>query len=241
MKVLVITDIHSNLAALRAVLEAAAPFDKVWCTGDIVGYGPEPNECVEMLAGLPLRATAGNHDLGALGKLPLQVFNPAARAALRWTADALTRESIQFLESLPRTLVTDDTLLCHGSPREPVWEYLFSPFQAENSFPVFAQQLCLVGHTHLPAVFRKAGGAACEQVPWDPPVLTIEEGLRFILNPGSTGQPRDGDHRASFAVYLPDRHTVENIRINYDFSLTQRKMSQAGLPQSLIDRLPWGL
>ena len=104
MKVLVITDIHSNLAALRAVLEAAAPFDKVWCTGDIVGYGPEPNECVEMLAGLPLRATAGNHDLGALGKLPLQVFNPAARAALRWTADALTRESIQFLESLPRTL-----------------------------------------------------------------------------------------------------------------------------------------
>src|SRR3989304_3770497 len=155
MKVLVITDIHSNLAALRAVLEAAAPFDKVWCRGDMVGYGPEPNECVEMLAGLPLRATAGNHDLGALGKLPLQVFNPAARAALRWTADALTRESIQFLESLPRTLLPDDTLLCHGSPREPVCSSSHSFAKPANSSITLSRTTQPTTNLHLPAVFRK--------------------------------------------------------------------------------------
>lgn len=241
MRVLVVSDVHSNLEALNATVADAGLFDMIWSLGDIVGYGPEPNQCIARLGEFEHRAIAGNHDWGVLGRLDLGDFNADARLANLWTRDQLTPESRAYLEALPETLVQGDFTLAHGSPRHPIWEYIFYASVAKLNFAHFRTETCLVGHTHIPVAFRGSDdGSKGEVVPLlDRETLRLDT-ARLIVNPGGIGQPRDGDPRAAYAVLDTEANTLEHRRVGYDVSITQRKMRAAGLPPRSIARLDFG-
>lgn len=244
MRYLIISDIHANLAAFKAVLSDAPSFDRIWCLGDIAGYGPEPNECVELLNEFPHICVAGNHDWAAIGLLNLEDFNTDARHACQWTQEQLTPESLEYLKNLPTTLVEEGFTLVHGSPRQPIWEYILYSSTARSNFPYFNTQICLVGHTHAPAGFRyhvdQEGMAFCEPFNFIPRRAMSLGKDRLILNPGSVGQPRDGDARASYALLDPEEKVLEYHRVTYPVEVTQEKMKRAGLPARLIIRLSYG-
>lgn len=245
MRYLVISDIHANLTAMQAVLaDAGHPgedYDFVWCLGDVVGYGPDPNECIDVLRGLPHLCLAGNHDWAALGRLDVRTFNADARRAVTWTRDTLTDENLAFLEALPTTFVLGQYTLAHGSPREPVWEYILDPMIAAMNFPAYDTPVCLVGHTHTPVVFEQT--AAEQQPVAHPPeygaAVTLNRGRR-IINPGSVGQPRDSDPRAAYAILDAEKNTWEFRRIPYDIEAVQERMQKADMPERLIMRLEHG-
>ncbi len=241
MQYLVISDIHANLAALEAVLNDAPDFDELWCLGDLVGYGPKPNECIERVRNLPHTSLAGNHDQAALGKLSLSHFNAIARTANEWTQQELTASSRTYLNGLSSSLQQGDFFLAHGSPREPVWEYIMDANTAHRNFEHFSTPFCLVGHTHIPVMFTldEEHGRAEPRFPRlaEPVELGPE---RAIINPGSVGQPRDGDPRASYAILDVEEMTWEFRRVSYPISITQERMRAKGLPQRLIDRLQMG-
>ncbi|MBI4220213.1 MAG: metallophosphoesterase family protein [Chloroflexi bacterium] len=237
-----ISDIHANLAALEAVSEDAersgadAP---PWVLGDIVGYGPEPNEVVAHLRDAKAVAIAGNHDRAAVRSIGVEEFNPLAARAVLWTADALSEESRTFLSSLPERLKRGKFTLVHGSPRDPIWEYMVSAAALEENLEHLSTPGCLFGHTHIPMlVWMKPGGPTLVESEHG---KTIELGEdRFYLNPGSVGQPRDGDSRASYVLLDEEAGTVEFRRVRYDYSATQKRMEQARLPRALIARLAFG-
>jgi len=241
VRVLVISDVHSNLAALQAVLEDAGDFDALWSLGDIVGYGPQPNECIATLCEYEHLYIAGNHDWGVLGKISLDDFNRNARRANLWNREQLTPESLAYLEAAPETIVEGEVTLAHGSPRYPIWEYLVYASTAKLSYSFFETQLCLVGHTHVPVVFELAQhDADCHGSP-----LRVGETLvlgkgRYIVNPGSVGQPRDGDPRAAYVLLDTDNLSMEYRRVRYDIAATQELMRKAGLPRRNIVRLERG-
>lgn len=240
MKYGIIADVHSNLAALERVLYLMGEVDEVWCLGDIVGYGPEPNECLEIISNLGGRVIAGNHDLGAIGETSLDLFNVYAAEVCRWTGEVLDDEGEDYIRSLSRNgLRLGNSLLVHGSPRDPIWEYVLTLRQAAEIFRSTVERFIFVGHSHLPFVFRWRVESA-EIAPLAEGKLSLEEDARFIINPGSVGQPRDGDPRASFMVFEPESGELEYIRVDYPVSVTQAKMSEAGLPQYLIERLSFG-
>ena len=243
MRYLILADIHSNLAALDAVLQDAGTFDKIWCLGDLVGYGPDPNECIERIREFPHICVAGNHDWGVLGKLDIMDFNESARRACLWTREQLTKSNWDYLDDLDTRLVEGDFTIVHGSPRNPIWEYLFSSHTADINFSLFETPFCLVGHTHIPTVFTKADmSRPCEINYWSDDSLSLSPtGARLIVNPGGVGQPRDGDPRASYAIWDEDAHVLEHHRVTYPIEVTQRKMEEAGLPARLIQRLSYGL
>lgn len=244
MHILVISDIHANRSALEAVLQDVGSFDQVWCLGDIVGYGPEPNECIERLQEFNLVCLAGNHDLAVVGKLGLWDFSDSARDAIFWTRHRLTTTNREWLESLSQTsIVTENGItLVHASPRDPLWEYLVERETAKNNLEFFDTPICLNGHTHLPVIFRK---------PWDG-LKILEEPLRAndpvrltpldrtFINPGSVGQPRDEDPRAAYALIDLNEMTLTLRRVQYDIAATQKLMRQAKLPERLIRRLRFG-
>lgn len=241
MKVLVLSDIHANLAALNRVLDEAGDVDVIWCLGDVVGYGPEPNACVDRLRELrPEYWLAGNHDWAALGKLDISDFNPMARLAALWTRQQLTPENIAFLETLPaRTRASEKFTLAHGSPRHPIWEYIMDVRTAAVNFAHFDTPYCLVGHTHIPAIYRQHSGRV------DVPAYILGDPIklgdsRLIINPGGVGQPRDGDPRASYLLLDTEVLAVTYYRVAYPIQETQAKMSEAGLPARLIVRLAYG-
>jgi len=237
MRYAILADIHGNLAALEAVLEdieRRGGVDEIWCLGDIVGYGPEPRLCIERLRQYRHICVAGNHDWAAIGKLGVDDFNPHAAAAALWTARQLAPQDVGYLESLPVRLVRGDFTLVHGSPREPIWEYILSPFEAEINFEYFSTPFCLVGHSHVPLLFHRGG-----RMEYLPEKLVLEE-KPLILNPGGVGQPRDGDPRASYAIYDAAENTLYHFRILYDIGTTQRRMMEAGLPLPLALRLSYG-
>jgi len=246
MLIAVVSDIHGNLAAFKAVLAALPAVDELWCLGDIVGYGPNPNECIQLLdSRRPTVVVAGNHDWAAVGRLDVDTFNPEAAEAICWTARQLTPRSRLYLDSLPTRQVRDDWTVVHGSPRYPVWEYLLDCSDAGASFKYFDTRYCLVGHTHVPAIF--VDGYATEESPrcTSEPVLfdtllPLPE-RRTIFNPGSTGQPRDGDPKASYLLLDTERATVEYRRTPYDIRRTQEQMKRVGLPTRLWLRLSYGL
>jgi predicted phosphodiesterase len=243
MRYLILSDIHANLVAFEAVLADVGYFDKIWCLGDMVGYGPQPNECVERLCEFPHICVAGNHDWAALDKLSDSDFNPDAQLACRWTREKLSPESLEYLENLPRTVIEEGFTLVHGSPRQPIWEYILYPSIAMSNFAYFDTQVCFVGHTHTPMIFRYEhlnSGGTCLPLPFPQsgPFSLGEE--RMIINPGSVGQPRDGDPRASYAILDTDEATLEYHRIPYPVEITQRKMMEEGLPLRLIARLGYG-
>lgn len=245
MNVLLISDIHANLMALEAVLEDAGNFsyEAIWCLGDLVGYGPHPNECIEVLRQQPkpLLCIAGNHDWASLGRVSLDEFNPDARRACEWTMARLTYENRAYLASLPESLQQGAFLLVHGSPRQPIWEYILYPSLAAANFSHFQTPFCLVGHTHIPILFEEA--LVPEETLALAPSLDGPISLavgRFIVNPGSVGQPRDGDPRASYALLDLEALEVHFRRIPYPVERTQEAMLRENLPSRLIARLSYG-
>ena len=243
MRALIVSDIHSNLEALEAVLRHAQEsggFDRIWTLGDMVGYGPDPSACLHRLREYKLVAVAGNHDFAAAGVIDASDFNGAALAAIRWTADQLDVDDSAYLAGLPTTLVETPFTLVHGSLRAPIEEYLTHPLQAAATLDLLTTDYCLVGHSHYPFVCRENGGMPMF-LPFPESGPLCLDGERCIINPGSVGQPRDRDIRASYAVFDDGALTIEHHRVDYDRATTQAKMRQAGLPQYLIDRLDHGV
>ncbi len=239
MRICVVSDVHGNLPALEAVLAALAPFDAVWHLGDIVGYGPQPNEVVARLAAESAVGVRGNHDAAALGELSTDDFNDDARAAIEWTAGRLDGPTCEWLGAQPKLMEIGDFTLAHGSPRNPTWEYVFSPGVARANLSAFSTVHCLVGHTHVPLAFRERGGGLDTLLP-DGDAVTLDE-RRTLLNPGSVGQPRDGDPRAAALLLDTGQMTVDWHRVEYDIGRVQRLMSATRLPARLVRRLEFGL
>jgi diadenosine tetraphosphatase ApaH/serine/threonine PP2A family protein phosphatase len=240
MRVAVLSDIHGNLVALRAALRVAGDVDAVWVLGDIVGYGPDPNGCVAELRGLAnLAAVAGNHDWAAIGRITTEDFNPVAAVAARWTSDQLSSESRAFLAELPSRRTEGDFTLVHGSPRDPIWEYVLDTDVAAENLEHFGTPYCLIGHTHIPSYFLEWEGRM--QAEHCAPDRELELGdRRVILNPGSVGQPRDENPDASYLVLDTAAKRAVWRRVPYDIAATQDDMARLGLPELLIQRLAGG-
>lgn len=243
MSVLIISDVHANLVALNAVLDEAGDVEEIWNLGDIVGYGPRPCECIDRIVGLnPTASLIGNHDWAAIGRLQLDEFNPVARYATYWTTAQLSSEHMKYLEGLPNRVIEEDWMLVHASPRHPIWEYVYTPKVASENFELFDAPVCFLGHSHVQLFISEAmatGGEAPIQ-PGDGDTLVIDSD-RFIVNPGSVGQPRDNNPDAAFALYDTKERIVTFRRIPYDIAETQSQMEAAGLPRPLITRLALGV
>jgi diadenosine tetraphosphatase ApaH/serine/threonine PP2A family protein phosphatase len=242
MRVAIVSDIHSNLQALEAVLaaiEAEAP-DELWCLGDLVGYGPRPNECCALIARQADVCIGGNHDLAVRGTIDLEEFGGDAAVAARWTRDVLTPEAQALLDRLEPQGSAHGVALYHGSARDPIWEYVLSDEGALATLELADTPLVLVGHSHVALKVVQSGdvldggGAAAGTE------LTLD-GRRALLNPGSVGQPRDGDPRAAFLLLDLDARHASFRRVEYDVERTQREMRDAGLPEMLAARLTLGL
>lgn len=239
----ILADIHANLAAFKAVLndlEAKGGFDEIWCLGDMVGYGPEPHACLELLLSYDHICVAGNHDWAAIGKIDTLDFNPDAARACQWTAQQLTAGDMDYLHGLPLRLERGGFTLVHGSPRDPIWEYLLSAVDAQDNFACFDTKFCLVGHSHVPLIFRREEAGHCILERLSDEVNVAMGRDRLIINPGGVGQPRDGDPRTSYAVYDSNAQTIYHYRVDYDIAVTQSKMMECQLPLSLILRLSHG-
>lgn len=240
MRIAVLSDIHGNLPALEAVLGACKPYDAIWQLGDIVGYGPQPNEVVARLVEENAVGVRGNHDSAAVGKLDTDSFNDDARAAVEWTAEQLEPATREWLAALPLRSVDGSFTLVHGSPRDPTWEYVYSAGVARANLASFETPHCLVGHTHIPLVFRQRSGRM-EAVETQPNSLFAIGTERLIANPGSVGQPRDGDPRASAMILDTDDGSLEWRRVEYPIEQVQALMRDVHLPPRLIARLEHGL
>jgi diadenosine tetraphosphatase ApaH/serine/threonine PP2A family protein phosphatase len=246
MRVLIISDIHANVTAFQAVLADVKArnfaYDVVWCLGDVVGYGPDPNECVALLRTLPHLCLAGNHDWAVLGKLDLETFNENAVSAITWTRDALRPENLRYLQARPERSEQGDYLLVHASPRMPIWEYVLDPSIAEDNFREMNTPFCLLGHTHVPLVFVKdiRNQAVRMSHPEHNLPMPLKKGNKYIMNCGSVGQPRDGDPRAAYAVLDTTNATWTPYRVEYDVASVQSRMRAAALPEKLVARLEYG-
>lgn len=237
----ILSDVHGNLHALDAVREQmeARAIGEWWCLGDMVGYGAFPRETLAACTGGARRCIVGNHDMGACGRADLALFSDTAATALTWTHRELDTVGREVLHRLQPQDVADDVSLYHGSPRDPVWEYILSPRQAELALVTATSPLTFVGHTHLPGIWQWSGAEGLRAHPVDAPPIAVDQG-RWLVNPGSVGQPRDHDPRASWAILDTDAHTVEVVRTPYDVAAAQRAIRRAGLPRILADRLEQG-
>ncbi|MYB48394.1 MAG: metallophosphoesterase family protein [Dehalococcoidia bacterium] len=242
LRALIVSDVHSNIEAFQSVIAHANDmegFDQIWSLGDLVGYGPDPIACIDLLREYDHVAVGGNHDLAAVGKIGLQKFNMHAAAAARWTTTQLTSDHVDFLGQMPLRLEVHDFTLVHGSPRDPVWEYVITAAAAAASFSRFDTKRCLVGHSHIPFLCMPDGESAqFFDFPIDLPVRLRD--AQLIINPGSVGQPRDGLPTASYALFDSDEQTITHYRAEYDIASTQERMTKHNLPQYLINRLARG-
>ncbi|MEN8241169.1 MAG: metallophosphoesterase family protein [Chloroflexota bacterium] len=241
MRALVISDIHANLKALESVLEDAGKVDAVWCLGDVIGYGPEPNESVELLREQKnLICLLGNHDAASIGEMSVASFNIEAKQAVEWTQSVLSKENKEYLLERPLTSVNGEVTLAHGSPRQPVFEYVLDTRSAAENFDHFDNEFCFIGHSHLPLMFTlKPEDYICRLN--FPEIDAITKLIpRTIINPGSVGQPRDRDPRASYAIFDTEDRTWHYRRVDYDIEGTQRLMREHNLPARHIDRLSGG-
>jgi len=243
MRIAVLSDIHANLAALEAVASDLPPIDQVWVLGDIVGYGPNPNEVIATLQAMGARSVLGNHDGAAIGTVDASYFNPDARTAVEWTGKVLDANARAYIGALPEVRRDGELTAVHGSPRDPIWEYITGPQIAAANFAHFDTRLCLFGHTHLPMVFREADGGIDTTI--GVPDEHVElGGARALVNPGSVGQPRDGISSAAYAIVETGSEATTDVvefrRVRYDIDRTQRQMQALGLPARLADRLSYG-
>ena len=243
MRTLVISDIHANLSALEAVLEDAQPFDRVWCLGDLVGYGPDPNQCIDRVRTLPnLQCVKGNHDAAILGDIDTWAFRAEAREALAWLETELDPDNKVWLAGLEARLDLEEVTLAHGSPRNPIWEYVMDVGVAYENMAAFETGFCLVGHTHIPCIYLMSEGTAPTPYLYffqqDEPFVFY---TKSILNPGSVGQPRDHNPMASYLLYDDEKELPWLYRrVAYDIESVQKRILAAGLPVRNAARLAEG-
>lgn len=247
MRVAVISDIHANLPALEAVLDSidAASVEEVWCLGDVVGYGAQPDECAEAVRERCAVCLVGNHDLAVLGELDVSSFSSAAAAAVGWTVEHAEQSSLEFLRSLAPQGEREDVGLFHASPRDPVWEYVLSLDQAADCMDVQPRRISFIGHSHVALFFVRPTGPDGEpgdvrgaQAP-SGATLDLGEGT-WLINPGSVGQPRDGDRRAAWLALDTEERTARFERVPYEIERAADPIVAAGLPRHLADRLYMG-
>ncbi|MGQ9524648.1 MAG: metallophosphoesterase family protein [Armatimonadota bacterium] len=243
MRIAVLSDIHGNIEALESCLHALSrQADSYLCLGDVVGYGPDPNACCETLRRLECRTVLGNHDKAAVGRADLAWFNPWAAAAIIWTQTALSPENTRWLGELPEVIEEAEFTAVHGSLANHTEEYITDEWSCRPTFDLMTGDLCFVGHTHVPCVFMRrrgqlnvygrqlsAGGT-----------IHLENTMRYVVNPGAVGQPRDGVRMASCALFDTETRTVEILRVEYPLHITQEKMRREGLPDMLWRRLEVG-
>jgi diadenosine tetraphosphatase ApaH/serine/threonine PP2A family protein phosphatase len=242
MRVAVVSDIHGNRHAFEAVLDSieASGCEEMWCLGDLVGYGADPDACVELARRHAAICLAGNHDLGVRGDLPLEEFSRGAALAAEWTRNVITPETRAYLAGLEPQKVDEEVGLYHASPRDPVWEYVLSPLQADLCLDVQRHRVCLIGHSHVALSFwRTEGAAATGLTRSDGQALELAEG-EWMINPGSVGQPRDGDPRAAWLELDTDRWAALYRRVEYDIDGAAAAIRAARLPDSLAERLFFG-
>jgi len=242
VRIAVLSDIHANLVALDAVLDALGAVDAIWQLGDVVGYGPEPDAVVDRLRERGAVGVRGNHDAAALGGPEIEYFNPDARRAMEWTRRTIGPATRRWLAALPERLIEAPFTLVHGSPRDPIWEYVTTAPVARRNLEALETPWGLHGHTHLPSVFRDDDGRTELLTPSDRSSLDLDE-RRLLVNPGSVGQPRDGDPRASALILELDGEVVTATwhRVAYHIAATQARMRRFGLPSRLVERLDYGL
>jgi len=242
MRVAIVSDIHGNRHAFEAVLDAieASECEEMWCLGDLVGYGADPDACVDLARRHAAVCLAGNHDLGVVGALPLEEFSRGAALAAEWTRETITAATREFLEGLEPTYLEEQVGLYHASPRDPIWEYVLSPLQAELCLDAQPHRICLIGHSHVALSFSRAEGeSATGQTRDKDEELDISEG-EWLINPGSVGQPRDGDPRAAWLELDIDGWGAVYRRTEYDIDGAAAAIRAARLPDSLAERLAYG-
>lgn len=241
MRILVISDIHANKDALNAVIKDAKNFDGVWCLGDIVGYGPEPNECIEIVRNLPeLKCIKGNHDVAAIGEMDISLFNQEAKDSMMMHQSILTKDRKKFLHNLPEKIEVEGVTLVHGSPRNPIWEYILEPYIARINYEFFKTEICMIGHSHQPLI--SSWNAEDGVLEWGAaqPSKTINIHNRMIINPGSVGQPRDYDPRAAYGIFHTSIRRFEFKRVEYDIAAVQKKIIDKKMPSRHAERLSAG-
>jgi diadenosine tetraphosphatase ApaH/serine/threonine PP2A family protein phosphatase len=242
MSYAVISDVHANLHALEAVLQDinGKGITDIYFIGDAVGYGPRPNQCIDIIKQRCILTLAGNHDWAAIGYTDITYFNKYAKQAIEWTIEELSNEHMEDIKSfnLIKSSEKEDAFFAHATPMEPVlWSYLFTVEQVEKNFSAFKQSICFIGHSHLAIVFELEVSGQI-YIHKDPIIIKNKQS-RYIVNTGSVGQPRDNDNRSSYAVIQDD--TIEIVRVTYDIEATQAEMKAAGLPEMLINRLSFGM
>ncbi len=242
MKIAVVSDIHGNRHAFESVLDEIGDSDceELWCLGDLVGYGADPDACVDLARRHAAVCLAGNHDLGVVGTLPLEEFSRGAELAARWTQGVIAAATRTYLEGLEPSNLEEEVGLFHASPRDPVWEYVLSPLQAELCLDAQNHRVCLIGHSHVALSFsRLPGEPAGGETRTDGDELELDTG-EWLINPGSVGQPRDGDARAAWLELDTGRWTARYHRTEYDIAAAAAAIRAARLPDSLAERLFFG-
>ena len=237
----IFSDIHGNVHALKAVLEELdrQNVDFILCCGDVVGYGGNPNQCVEILRERGIPTIAGNHDFAALSLVDITYFNDIAREAILWTRGHLTEDNTAWLKELPLSIEMDDMLFVHASPNSPEnWNYIITMGQARTGFMHFTQRVCFIGHSHTPFIVENNdGNLVCPETPR----IVCRENCRYLVNVGSVGQPRDRNPDACFAIYDRAEKAIEIRRVTYDMAGAQESIMNQGLPTELAERLAYGL
>jgi len=241
MRVLVISDIHANYTALQAVLQDAGQVDETWCLGDLVGYGPDPNAVIEEVREIPnLTCILGNHDMAVIGKMPLEAFNGEARRSLGYHEKVLTASNMNFMRLLSANVKTrGEATLAHGSPRDPLWEYILNALTARLNFDHFDTPWCFVGHSHIQSIFALHENDRVT-LNHTQPDTTIHLHPKLILNPGSVGQPRDRDPRSAYAIYETEDRTWTPRRVAYNIPEVQQRIREVGLPEKHALRIAEG-
>lgn len=242
VRVAIVSDIHGNRQAFEAVLDAVGETDcrELWCLGDLVGYGADPDACVELARENAIICLAGNHDLCVRGSIPLEQFSRGAAVAATWTRRQVAPETMEYLKALEPQKLDEPVGLYHASPRDPVWEYVLSPLQAELCLDVQVQRISLIGHSHVALSFsRFPGAAATGETRPDGQAIDLEAG-EWLINPGSVGQPRDGDPRAAWLELDLDAWEARYRRTEYDITGAAAAIRAARLPDSLAERLQYG-
>lgn len=241
MKMAVFSDVHANLEALEAVIEAiqSEKVDRLLCLGDLVGYGPDPDTCVEMVLDVADTTLCGNHDQAAIGELDIKDFNPDAREAILWTQKQIQTKTKESIRNLITVFLEEEIMAVHASPAAPQkWEYMLSGADFKRNLDILPVRICFVGHSHVPGIYiRSNSGEIMEEKSGE---VRFEQGEKYIINVGSVGQPRGGDSRSCYGLFDTSKKRFELKRVSYPILPVQKKMAERGLPQTLIDRLAMG-
>jgi diadenosine tetraphosphatase ApaH/serine/threonine PP2A family protein phosphatase len=239
MRIAILSDVHGNLPAFEAVLDDVEDqsVEEIWCLGDLVGYGAQPDDCVQLARDRCDLSLAGNHDLVVTGDIPISDFSAGAAAAARWTQETITENTLEYLKTLEPADPSREPALYHASPRDPVWEYVLSTWQAEENFDAMEARVAAVGHSHVALWFSRDGDGNMSGATAEAGEEKDLSSGRWLVNPGGVGQPRDGDPRAAWLLLDTSTWTAEWRRVEYPIEEAARAIEEAGLPRMLAERL----